>query len=115
MIKLSVGNTLLFIINSIVAVVLLASYLNYFISPIAFKYFAFLSLAVPALILINMAFCIYWLLKFKKQFLLSFVTLAIGSFYLVKFYGFKEKQVIMGSDLKVMSYNVRLFNLYEWS
>ena len=31
------------------------------------------------------------------------------------FYGFKEKQVIMGSDLKVMSYNVRLFNLYEWS
>ena len=113
--KLSAIDTLLFIINSLVAIVLLISYLNYFISPADFKYFAFLSLAVPVLILVNVAFGIYWLLKFKKQFLLSFAVLAIGMFYLVKFYGFKEKQVIMGSDLKVMSYNVRLFNLYNWT
>jgi endonuclease/exonuclease/phosphatase family metal-dependent hydrolase len=113
--KLSPLDTLLFIINSLFAIVLLISYLNYFVSPASFKYFAFLSLTVPVLIIVNATFCIYWLLKFKKQFLLSFVVLAIGMFYLVKFYGFKEKQVIMGSDLKIMSYNVRLFNLYDWS
>lgn len=113
--KLSAIDTLLYIINVLVAIILLASYLNYFISPASFKYFAFLSLAVPILILVNLVFCIYWMLKFKKQFLLSFFILAIGFFYLTKFYGLQEKKIIMGSDLKVMSYNVRLFNLYDWS
>ena len=113
--KLSLIDKLLFVVNSIVAIVLLISYLNYYISPAIIKYFAFLSLAVPVLIIVNGLFCIYWLLKLKRQFLLSFVTLAIGMFYLTKLYGFKEKQIIMGSDLKVMSYNVRLFNLYNWS
>ena len=110
--KLSIIDKLIFFINSLLAIVLLISYLNYFISPATFKYFAFLSLAVPVLIFLNALFCIYWLLKFKKQFLLSFITLAVGMFYMVKLYGLKEKQLILSSDLKVMSYNVRLFNLY---
>lgn len=111
--KLSLLNKLLLLVNLLVAIVLLISYLNYFISPAVIKYFAFLSLAVPVLIIVNAVFCVYWLLKFKKQFLFSFVTLAIGIFYLVKLYGLKEKQLILSSDLKVMSYNVRLFNLYK--
>lgn len=113
--KLSAIDTLLYIINLIFAIILLVSYLNYYVSPATFKYFAFLSLAVPVLIIANLVFCAYWLIKFKKQFLLSFLVLAVGYFYLTKFYGFKEKKIIMGSDLKVMSYNVRLFNLYHWS
>jgi len=54
------------------------------------------------------------MVKFKKAFLLSFVILLIGLQYVIAFYGFTEKKVLLNNDLKIMSYNVRMFNLYKW-
>jgi len=112
--KLSILDKLLFSINSILAALLLISYLGIYISPNTFSFFSFLSLTVPFLIIINLLFVCYWLVKLKKQFLLSTIILLIGFQYIAKFYSFSEKKVLLSKDIKIMSYNVRMFNLYNW-
>ncbi|MCF6280009.1 MAG: endonuclease/exonuclease/phosphatase family protein [Flavobacteriaceae bacterium] len=112
--KLSWVNKLIFVVNSLFATILLLSYLLPYISPKKFPSISILSLIVPALILINIAFAIYWLIKLKKQFLLSALILIIGFNTVNSFYKISEKKILLNDDLKIMSYNVRLFNIYKW-
>lgn len=112
--KLSFIDKLLFIVNSLVAALLLISFLSYYISPNLIVLISFLSLSVPLLIILNLVFIIYWLLKLKRQFLLSIIVLFIGYQYITKFYSFSEKKILLSDDVKIMSYNVRMFNLYNW-
>ena len=112
--KLSLLDKLLFVVNSILAATLLVSFLTNFISPNTYSIFSFLSLGVPFLIIINIVFVIYWILKLKKQFLLSLFVLLLGYQNISKFYGISEKKILLNDDLKIMSYNVRMFNLYNW-
>jgi endonuclease/exonuclease/phosphatase family metal-dependent hydrolase len=112
--NLSLLNKLLFAINSLLAALLLVSYLSYFISPNTFSLISFISLGIPVLIILNMVFGIYWLIKLKKQFFLSAIVLLIGFQYVNNFFQFNEKKILLTSDTKVMSYNVRMFNLYNW-
>jgi endonuclease/exonuclease/phosphatase family metal-dependent hydrolase len=97
-----------------VAAVLLISFLSYYISPNSISLISFLSLSVPFLILLNLVFVIYWFLKLKRQFLLSTIVLFIGYQFITKFYSFSEKKILLSNDVKIMSYNVRMFNLYNW-
>jgi len=112
--KLSWLDKLLFVINSLFATVLLLSYLVPYISPKIVPAIALLSLIVPFLIIINIAFVVYWLLKLKRQFLLSTLILLIGFNTLSAFYRISEKKVLLNDDFKIMSYNVRLFNIFKW-
>ncbi|AOW19980.1 endonuclease/exonuclease/phosphatase family protein [Urechidicola croceus] len=112
--NLSWFGKLIFVINSLFATILLLSYLQPYISPILFPQFSILSLAVPGLIIINLLFLIYWLIKLKRQFFLSTIVLIIGFQFLNSFYRISEKKVLLNDDLKIMSYNVRLFNIYKW-
>lgn len=100
--------------NMLFAVLLLISYLIPFISPNTIAIISVLSLAVPLLIIINTIFVIYWMVKLKRQFLLSALVLLIGFNTINAFVKFGEKKVFLNDDFKIMSYNVRLFNLFEW-
>ena len=94
---------------------LLLSYALPFVAPKTFSILSVLSLAVPILIILNILFVVYWLLKVKKQLLLSLVVLLIGYNYVGSLYKFSSsKDVTDENNLSVMTYNVRLFNLYEW-
>ena len=57
---------------------------------------------------------IYWIIKIKKilYHLFDFNNL-LGFGYISSIYKFSEKKVFLNDDLKVMSYNVRLFNHYQ--
>ena len=106
---------LIFLANSLVATLLLLSYALPFVPPKTFSFLAVLSLAVPFLIIINLIFSLYWLLKLKKQFLLSGLVLALGFGHLTSLYNFSANNEQPASDtLSLMSYNVRLLNLYDW-
>ncbi|TCI90782.1 endonuclease [Tenacibaculum sp. M341] len=105
---------LLYFINSIVATILLLSYFLAFISPKTVPVFSVASLAIPLLIIINLMFLIYWVVKLKKQFIISGVVLLIGWLFFPAFLKFSEKNTARNNDVKVMSYNVRMFNLYKW-
>jgi endonuclease/exonuclease/phosphatase family metal-dependent hydrolase len=58
---------------------------------------------------------VYWLLQVKRKLFLSLGILFIGFIFLSPLYKFSSsKQIDDSENLIVMSYNVRLFNLFEW-
>ncbi|MBE7685342.1 endonuclease [Tenacibaculum piscium] len=111
--KYSIIHKLLFFVNSVFATVLLFSYVLAFISPQILPAFAVFSLFVPLLIIINIGFFIYWLLKLHKNSLLSLFILLIGWFTSPPLVKFSNKETVLTNDLKIMSYNVHLFNYYK--
>ncbi len=76
--------------------------------------FTIISLLVPFLIIINIIFVIYWLISFKKQFILSTLILILGWFFTPQLYKLTDHNSSLNDDLKVMSYNVRMFNHWKW-
>ena len=112
--NLSIIGKILYLLNSLFATLLLLSYLLPYISPKTIPLSAILSLSVPILIIINLAFVIYWLFKLKKQFILSALILCIGWFFTNPLYKLTESKSSFNDDLKVMSYNVRTFNHGNW-
>jgi endonuclease/exonuclease/phosphatase family metal-dependent hydrolase len=113
--KLNFINKIVFFFNSVGATFLLLSYVLPFVAPKTFSILSVLSLGVPFLIIVNVLFFLYWLLKIKKQFFLSFVVLVIGYLSFGSLYKFSNtKEVNKENSLTVMNYNVRLFNLYDW-
>lgn len=106
---------LVFFINTVAALVLLLSYLLPYIAPKDFAFLSVLSLAVPLFIILNLAFVLYWLLKAKKQLLLSAIILLLGYGKVLSLYKFTSSKDVEETDaISVMNYNVRLFNLYNW-
>lgn len=113
---LKLGNKFVFVINSLVAFLLLISYILPYIEPKSFATLSVLSLSVPLLLLLNFIFLIYWLLRVKKQLLLSLIVLLLGWNHINTMYKFSaSKQVEDPNNISVMSYNVRLFNVFDWS
>ena len=113
--KLKFFDKLLWLFNRILAIILLLSYILPFLPPKSFSVLSVLSLGVALLILVNVLFFLYWLVKLKKQFILSLVVLAIGYFSFGSLYKFSSsKHDDVSDNFKVMNYNVRLFNLYKW-
>ncbi|MCF4101374.1 endonuclease/exonuclease/phosphatase family protein [Gillisia sp. M10.2A] len=105
----------IFILNSVFAFALLLSYLLPHTPPKTFPLLSVLSLGVPLLILSNFIFLVFWVLRFKRQLLLSLIVLALGYNYVFSWFQFNgDTDVIEGNDLNIMSYNVRMFNAYEW-
>ncbi|MCK8481446.1 endonuclease/exonuclease/phosphatase family protein [Psychroserpens algicola] len=113
--KLKGFEKLMFVVNSLMAFALLLSYLLPYLEPKQFAFLSVLSLAVPFLILVNLLFVLYWLLKTKKQLILSILVLAIGYSYVFSLYKFSaSKNVDDLQNFSVMNYNVRLFNAFNW-
>ncbi|MCX2681545.1 endonuclease/exonuclease/phosphatase family protein [Galbibacter sp. EGI 63066] len=104
-----------FLANSLFAFLLLLCLLAPYIPLSSFPRIAIFSLVTPVLIIVNILFLVYWIIKRKKQWILSFVVLLLGYqqvFSLYKFSGTKE--VVSANSLKVMTYNVRVFDEYKW-
>lgn len=113
--KLNWIDKLIFFVNSLLAAMLLLSYLLPYLQPESFALLSVLSLAVPVLIILNFLCFLYWLLKVKKQLMLSLFVLLLGYSYLSSLYKFSgSKDEHSEGELSVLSYNVRLFNLYNW-
>lgn len=109
-------DALTFFLNAFFALGLLSSYLLPYIVPSRYPLISVLSLALPVLLVINLIFALYWLLRLKKVFLLSFLVLLLGWKHLQAFYKFSGKKPPLKTDelVSVMTYNVRLFNAYKW-
>ena len=113
--KDSFFNRLLFLLNSLLATLLLLSFLLPYISPKSISLLAVISLFVPILFIGNLLFFIYWLVKLKKQVFLSAFVLLIGWLVSSPFYKFSDKTKTEKNSLSVMSYNVKMFNFYKWN
>ncbi|MCH7525454.1 MAG: endonuclease, partial [Bacteroidetes bacterium] len=113
--KLKGIDKIVFFFNSLIATMLLLSYLLPYVQPKHFAYVSVLSLAVPLLIILNVLFVLYWFLKFKRQLIVSLFVLMVGYTHVFSLYKFSSsKNVNDDTNLTIMNYNVRLFNLYNW-
>ena len=110
-------NSIAIFCNHLAAFSLLLSYFAPFISPERFWIIAFFGLAYPLLMILNILFIIYWGLQLKKRALYSLIVILAGWVQLHSFFQFRFKDQTgdPGKRIKVMSYNVKVFDLYNWS
>ncbi len=102
------------LINIIFAISLLVAYLSTFISPADCYFIAFAGLIYPILLIMNILMAVYWLLVKPRKALISIIVIILGFTYLNDFFtiSFNEKTSI--KSIKVLSYNVRVFNRWNW-
>jgi endonuclease/exonuclease/phosphatase family metal-dependent hydrolase len=114
--NLSWFNKVMFFLNLVLTVLTIVGYVLPFLAPKTFPLLSVLTLFLPMMLIVNLLFFLYWAIQFKSQILLSGVVLLLGITFINKFYKFSSPDFIEEqTDIKVMSYNVRLFNKFEWS
>jgi endonuclease/exonuclease/phosphatase family metal-dependent hydrolase len=99
----------------VLTVLTIIAYVLPFLAPKLFPFLSVLTLVLPLFLILNALFFCYWAILLKRQVILSAVVLLAGITFINKFYKFSA-QVLPETEKEftVMSYNVRLFNLFEW-
>lgn len=110
---------LLVYLNYLFAAALLLAFLSTHISPAHFWPLSFFGLVFPVLFFLNLAFFVFWFIKWKRTAFISLIVLFLGFNHarntLPVILKKKDKQEINeGEELKILSFNVRVFNIYEW-
>jgi len=117
MIRKIINNISLFL-NLLAAILLLLCYIAQYINPAKYWLFGYFSLLFPFVLILNIFFIIFWIIKGKKYFIISLLLFLLSfklwiSFYKVPFTMFKKNEDKRMS-YKVLSFNVRGFNVYNW-
>ena len=86
-----------------------------YISPIKAPILAVVSLLFPLVFVINILFIIFWVIRRKRYAFLSILAFALGFGYINSIYKLSGEEQIQQGELSLMSYNVRMFNHYQWS
>jgi vancomycin resistance protein VanJ len=113
--KLSFFSEIMYWLNTLVAFMLLASFLLPLLPPKSIPIIPLLSVIVGPLLLLNIGFAFFWLLQLKRKWMLSTLLVVIAYFYFTPFYEIysTEDPVKSKNKLIVLSHNVRIFNAYE--
>ena len=108
---------LLVIICILFAVGLVITYLSVYVNPERVWFLALIGLSYPFLLIINLLFLIYWIIRWKRAFLIPLVAIILGVSQLSNFIQLPLGKKIENTipDIKILSYNVNLFRLYAWS
>ena len=105
----------MFLLNVVLTVSTFIAYVLPFLAPKFFPILSVLTLFMPLFFILNGLFFIYWGIQFKKRMILSGLVLLMGITFINKFYKFSAKEYPeTENDFTVMSYNVRLFNVFKW-
>jgi len=100
----------------IFALSLIFSYLASYISPDKFWIFAFFGFCYPFLLLFNLIILFYWLLLRKIYLFIPLIIIISGWTHLRSLIGYHtyKKMNDKESYIKIISYNVRNFDLYNY-
>ena len=104
-------------LNVAAAIVLAITYLAPHISPLTFWVPALLAMTFTYQLVVHLGFLVWWFLFRRKRMLLSGALLLLGYGHIgdhVQLLGKSApSEELSGKAFKVMSYNVRLFDLYR--
>jgi len=106
------------IINVVLAILLLITALSVYVSPATSWIFAFIALMYPIVLILNVLFVLFWLFFRKWLFLVSLFCILLGWNSLKKFFQIQIKHpdpVLLENTISLLTYNVRLFNYYQWN
>ena len=111
---------IMWIVNILAIVGLLLSYLAAYVSPATIWWLALFGLAYGSFLVINLLFVVFWLIRKSKRFRYSLILSLVGVWKIFGMYqvSFSSPETDSAQKekgrLKVMSFNVRLFDLYNW-
>ncbi len=112
--KLSFFDKIIFFLNIITVLVLVVSLLVPYTSARLISSLSVVSLIVPFTVIVNLIFVFYWLLKRKRNFLLSGALLLLWYILLGPFYQFSngndDSNIDNERSFSIMSFNARSFN-----
>jgi endonuclease/exonuclease/phosphatase family metal-dependent hydrolase len=105
----------LIVLNVLAVLALFASYAARWISPQSFPFMALFGLGYPVCLAANVFFLGLWLLAKPRMMLISGAALALGWSIHGDFFSFRGSRDTEGLHrLKIITYNVRLFDYYNW-
>jgi len=115
--KDSLLTRLLLAVNSLALILLVCSYLSMYVNPNSIWILAFCGIAYPYILLGNILFVLLWIIIRPKYALYSafFIVAGYNHFFALYQFSGKSKPNDSISTFKVMSYNVRLFDLYNYN
>lgn len=103
------------LLNVLLLITLSSIYLAGIISPEKFWPLAFVAMGYPIALTLTAIFIIYWLLRRKWFLFLNIAFLVLKWDYVAATVQFNATQKSSSEGMKVMTYNVRLFDYYNWS
>jgi hypothetical protein len=109
-------SSLIKVLTIICLVGLILAYLAPFVHPATFKLLPFFGLAYPIILIFTLIFLVIWSLAKSKWALITLGILLLGGklhFRMIAFGSDKDNVPTEEKVLNVMSYNVRLFDLYS--
>ena len=104
----------IFFFNSLIIISLLSSIISPFINPNLFWPISFFGLFFPIIISFCLIFTVFWYFFNHKCFWVNFIFLLLSIPFLSRYITFNNNNSTNENDIKVMSYNVRLFNKWGW-
>ncbi len=105
---------ILLAVNVVLVLLLLVAYLSVYINPATLSFPALFGLAYPYIAAANIVMVLIWVVLMRWYYaLISALALAVGFGYIHNFIRFTNHGTEKHHDLKLMSYNIRLFNIYE--
>ncbi len=110
---------IMWVLNIFAAIALALSFLAAWISPETLWWLALFGLGFEILFIINFLFIIYWIIVKNKRFFLSLILVLLGIskiFGIIQLNFSPQKEDVLKDEgyIKVMTFNVRLFDLYNW-
>jgi len=103
----------LLVVNIAFAFALLISYAAVIINPAVVALPAFFGLAYPYLLLINIIIVIAWAMLLRFEAFISVIVIALGFNHFSNYIKLTRRSGDKLNTIKVLSYNVRLFNYFE--
>jgi endonuclease/exonuclease/phosphatase family metal-dependent hydrolase len=109
------------ILNILGAFAMLIAYLAPYVNPAKMALPALFGLAYPYLLILQVLFFSFWLIRFKIEILIPVIVILLGWNHLNNLIplNFRPSEVPVNAPreqfLKAISYNVRGFNIYRWN
>jgi len=113
--KRDILDRIILFLNVVSLIGLSLSYLAGSINPEKFWPLAFMAMAYPILLLIILTLMLYWLIRRRWFLFLNIAFLVLKWDYVSATFKFPGSSVTTTTGINVMTYNVRLFDKYNWS
>lgn len=103
-------------LNAVAVLLLFGAFIAPMVNPEKMSMLSFFGLIMPYLIILNVFFVFYWLIKAKFYFVISLLAIAISwSSVKTSFPYSRHNEEGDEANLSVLSYNVRIFDRYNWT
>lgn len=102
-------------LNILTLIVLLLSCLATYIEPKQFWQLSFIGFAFPVVLIVNVFFLLLWILKRDAFGLISLIAIALTWKFIQSTFALHFKEDNKEAGIKLMTWNVKNFDLYNWS